>query len=162
MTDPTWISVAKAYIGTAEIPGPKSNPKILQWAKRVAARLGITYADDDPPWCGLFAATCVQSAGFDPPRVAIRAKSWAAFGEPLDHPVNGAVLVFQRQGGGHVGFYAGATDTAYRVLGGNQSNKVGYAWIAKDRCIAVRWPAGAPKGEAIRLTASGQLSTNEA
>ena len=73
----------------------------------------------------------------------VRATAWATWGQPCE-PTLGAVLVFARKGGGHVGLYAGETATAYRVLGGNQSDAVNYAWIAKSRCIAVRWPPKAP------------------
>lgn len=153
---------AESQIGTLEVPGPKSNPKILEWAKKAAAFLGIAYTNDDTPWCGLFAAAAMQVAGYRPPKVAIRAKAWGLWGEELEAAIDGAVLVFERPGGGHVGFYAGETSTTYRVLGGNQSNAVGYAWIAKDRCIAIRWPPGHPKGAATQLAGGGALSTNEA
>jgi hypothetical protein len=75
------------------------------------------------------------------------------------------VLVFERPGGGHVGFYAGESGASYRVLGGNQGDAVSHAWIAKARCIAVRWPPGVPApAKPVKVVGfpQGELSRNEA
>lgn len=162
---PPWMVTARKLIGTRETPGAKSNPTIMGWAKRLGTKvLGMLYSGDEVPWCGLFAAEVVASAGFTPPKIAVRAKAWATWGEDTI-PCEGAVLVFERPGGGHVGFHAGReTATAYQVLGGNQSDAVTLAWIAKDRCVAVRWPPGyRPKGPRPQLASvGGMLSSDEA
>lgn len=160
---PPWMDAARAQIGTKETPGPANTPKIMTWAQKLGAKvLGIAYPSDATPWCGLFTAYAISTAGLRPPAIAIRAKSWALWGEAID-PCEGAILVFERPGGGHVGFYDGETTTAYRVLGGNQSDAVNHTWIAKDRCIAVRWPSNyRPMGKRKQLAASGPLSRNEA
>lgn len=59
-------------------------------------------------------------------------------------PVPGAVLVFERGSGGHVGFAIGQDDTHFHVLGGNQSDAVTVARIAKSRLLGARWPATVP------------------
>jgi uncharacterized protein (TIGR02594 family) len=158
-----WMIAARAKIGVRETPGEKNTPAIMKWASSLgSAVLGIAYGADSVPWCGLFVAQCIAEAGLKPPKIAVRAKAWATWGEASE-PCEGAVLVFERPGGGHVGFYAGENKLAYRVLGGNQGDAVSYAWIEKSRCIAVRWPAGyLPKGVVMTMTGSGQLSTNEA
>lgn len=157
MTEPTWLSAARAKLGVRETPGPANNPTIMGWAKALGAKV---------PWCGLFAAKYIAEAGLTPPPIAVRAKAWASWGKPLAASAlaPGAVLVFERAGGGHVGFYVGEDDAAYRVLGGNQSNAVTITRIAKDRCIARRWPADLPViSSPVRLSASGApLSKNEA
>lgn len=154
---PVWFGVAKAQIGTREVPGAKANPKIIDWAAKVGRKLGIAYTSDETPWCGLFTAYCMTAAGQAPPEIAVRAKAWATWGQPMQEPSIGSVLVFERPGGGHVGFYAGETSTAYRVLGGNQGDAVNYAWIAKHRCIAVRWPSNAVlPHKAIRVVGFAQ------
>ncbi len=161
---PAWMDMAVAKLGIRETPGPANNPTIMGWAKRLGVKvLGIVYNDDTTiPWCGLFVAEVMSEAGYLPPPIAVRAKAWATWGDEVQ-PCEGAVLVFQRQGGGHVGFMAGQTATAFRVLGGNQGDKVSYAWIARDRCIAARWPKnGPPHGDSLMVATSGQLSTNEA
>jgi hypothetical protein len=71
--------------------------------------------------------------------------------------------VFQRPGGGHVGFYVGEDATIYTVLGGNQGNDVTSARIAKGRCVARRWPAGQPlTGKPVMLATAAAVCTNEA
>lgn len=158
-----WMAAARAKLGVRETPGPANNPIIMGWAKNLGSRvLGIAYGGDQTPWCGLFVAECMREVGIKPPAIAVRAKAWATWGDPCV-PQRGAVLVFERAGGGHVGFYAGETANAYQVLGGNQGDAVSLALIAKDRCIAVRWPKGvAQTGERVAVASSGRLSVNEA
>ena len=166
MTDePLWLQVARAHIGVKEVPGPKSNPTILGWARKVGRKTGIAYTDDSIPWCGLFMAYVMQAAGFTPPDIAVRAKAWATWGQPCE-PQLGAVLVFGRKGGGHVCWYLGENKTAFQVLGANQGDAVSIAWIAKDRLEASRWPPGAALParpvRVIGAQAPAALSTNKA
>ena len=165
--EPAWLVAARAKLGTREAPGAANSPTIMGWAKRLGAKvLGIVYNADSVPWCGLFVAQCVSEAGLSPASIAVRAKSWATWGADLDADklAPGAVLVFERPGGGHVGFYVGERSDAYRVLGGNQGDAVTETWIAKSRCVARRWPRGvAVVGAPVQLaSAGGPLSRNEA
>lgn len=166
--DPAWLAAARRKIGTREAPGPANNPTILGWAKRLGTKvLGIVYNADDVPWCGVFVAHCLDEAGITSPMLAVRAKSWAAWGANLraDRLAPGAVLVFEREGGGHVGFYVGEDATSYHVLGGNQDDAVTVARVAKTRLIASRWPKGVPViGGPVRLSerAGVPTSRNEA
>jgi uncharacterized protein (TIGR02594 family) len=68
------------------------------------------------------------------------ARNWLLFGREVK-PTFGAVLVFSRGSGGHVGFAMGQDDTHFYVLGGNQSDAVTIAQIAKSRLLGARWPA---------------------
>ena len=139
-----WIAEAKNLLGLKEIAGDKSNPEILQWAKD----LDLHYANDDIPWCGLFVAHCIGASLPDEvlPRNPLGARQWERFGVAAQARL-GAIMVFWREskmsGKGHVGFYVGEEDGAFCILGGNQSNKVSYAWVAKDRFVSARWPAAA-------------------
>lgn len=139
---PSWMDIAYRYRGLKEFPGLKDNPTIMGWGKRLGAKiLGIMYNADSVPWCGLFVANCLDMAGIAPVKIAIRAKSWVNFGIPVS-PMWGCVLVFERSGGGHVGFYHGEDSTHFHVLGGNQSDSVSIMRLSKDRMIAARWPTG--------------------
>ena len=73
-------------------------------------------------------------------------------------------MVFSRTGGGHVGFYVGEDKDAYHILGGNQSDMVSIARVAKDRHVATRWPNTYPlsKTGRVNLTSTTRLSRNEA
>lgn len=166
--EPAWLRAARAKLGTREAAGNASNTTLIGWAKRLGAKvLGIAFNADSVPWCGLFVAACMQEAGIAAAPIAVRAKSWATWGANLGAAVlsPGAVLVFEREGGGHVGFYVGEDSTHYHVLGGNQSDAVTVMRLAKSRCIARRWPRGVPViGGPVRMkgTAGVPVSTNEA
>lgn len=162
VSEPRWLEIARSLKGVREIPGPENTPAIASWL----ARLGAWWRDDETPWCGTFVAHCMQQAGIAYPRAWYRAKAWADWGRWLmaHQLAPGAVLVFERQGGGHVGFYVGETPSAYLVLGGNQGNRVCVTRIARERCIAMRWPPGVPLtgGRVLTADADVPLSVDEA
>lgn len=147
-----WVNVARSLIGTKELPGPANNAKIMGWANALGAKvLGISYTKDSIPWCGLFAAWCIHSAGFVPPKIALRASEWAKFGTAL--PLNGtpplgAIAVFSRAGGGHVGFVVGVHENGdLDILGGNQGDEVNVRKFSRDRITHFRWPPNTPAGK---------------
>lgn len=135
-----WLDVAYSLMGTQEIPGPKSNAKIISWAKSIGGWIQSFYKNDDIPWCGLFVGFCVQAAGLKPLPQMLSALAWNWYGKRLSEPYYGCILVFKRNGGGHVGFGIGQDKDTYHILGGNQSNSVNITRIAKSRCVGFRWP----------------------
>jgi uncharacterized protein (TIGR02594 family) len=162
-----WFQEARRLIGIKEKVGPGSEPTILKWADAA----GIPYAGDDIPWCGLFVAHCISATLTESlPADPLGARQWLKFGAPCAKPVIGAILVFWREKKngykGHVGFCAGEEKDsgAFHVLGGNQSDSVSIAIVARERLLQARWPATVPiTGEEVLLS-SGQtiFSTNEA
>ncbi len=165
-TGPRILLEALKLYGTLEAPGNNNNPTILGWAKEVGLEwLGIQYAQDSIPWCGLFMAICAKRAGLKLPRIAVRASQWGDWGNPVSRAMLGDVLVFTRTGGGHVGIYVGDDSSHYHVLGGNQRDMVNIIRIAKSRCTAIRrtdWNFAQPKNvRQITLAASGTISENE-
>lgn len=161
MSEPKWLSIARSYVGTKEIPGKKHNSVILSWL----AKLNAWWRDDETPWCGVFVAHCIREAGLPVPANWMRAKAWSDYGANLrsTHVAPGAILVFARAGGGHVGFYVGEDKLYFYVLGGNQSNETNIAKIAKARCIAIRWPKGEPViGGPKVISLDAKVTTNEA
>ncbi len=165
---PPWLTAARADIGLKEIPGPKSNLKIIGWAVKLGGWIKAAVTDDATPWCGMFVAHIFQDTlpALKRPANPLSAAAWALWGIKLAKPALGAVLVFRRPGGGHVGFYEGEDAACYHVLGGNQGNAVSVTRIEKNRLIAggIRWPAGQvlPEGGPVMLTAAGKPSVNEA
>lgn len=158
--DPDWLGVAKKHVGLKEIPGPRHNSTITNWLRDLKA----WWTDDETPWCGTFVAHCMQEVGLAIPRHWYRAKGWEEYGSLLrrERLAPGAILVFARSGGGHVGFYVGEDRNYFYVLGGNQSNGVNVMKLAKSRCIASRWPAGEPVyGKPVDMS-GGKVSENEA
>lgn len=158
-----WLKIAAAHLGTRETPGPGNNPKIIGWAKRIGGWIASFYKQDSIPWCGLFVGYVMVQAGFKVGQDALSALSWAKFGQALKIPTPGAILVFKRPGGGHVGFYVSEDRTTFHVLGGNQSDAVTLTRISKDRLVAVRWPPGVPLPKTGRVTKvfTGAISVNE-
>jgi len=177
MTLPVWLKnepapkilrEAMALYGTIETPGAGNNPVIMGWAKEVGSSLGIEYSGDSVPWCGLFMSVCAKRAGYDIPDISIRAKSWMYWGYPigLGHACLGDVLVFEREGGGHVAQYTGHDSQGFfHVIGGNQSDAVTRTRIAMSRCIAIRRTpfinGQPPTVRPILVAPSGEISHNE-
>lgn len=162
MKEPIWLSVMRAFVGVQEIPGPRSNPMILQWVKDLNAP--DWYNDDDKPWCALgmnrvMMACQLPVSGVD--FELFRAASFSEWGEALVIPALGCIMTFSRPEGHHVGLYLGERKDAYYILGMNQSNTVGPAWIQKNRLVATRWPKGAelPQGGRVWLTFEGSIGS---
>ena len=162
-----WLEAAYTLIGTQEQPGVGSNEAIVGWAEDLEI---TSYNDDDIPWCGLFVAHCVGSQMPEEvlPNNPLGARQWESFGNEVA-PCLGSVMVFWRGSRdgwkGHVGFYWAEDDSAYHILGGNQSNSVNVTRVSKDRLLSARWPDTGLDAENIirRATENGRLlSTNEA
>ena len=160
MSEPNWLKIARSYDGLKEIPGPRHNQTIIRWLGKLRA----WWSNDETPWCGVFVAHCMQESWLPFPKLYMRAKAWSDYGSLLrrDRLAPGAILVFDRAGGGHVGFYVGEDAGFYYVLGGNQSNAVNVMKLGKSRLVASRWPKGEPViGKPVYLN-GGSVSTNEA
>ena len=160
---PQLLEAIKLY-GIKERAGDLDNPIILEWAKE----LGIAdiYNHDSIPWCGLFMAYTLHKSSFEVLKSYhnLRAKDWAAYGSPVKEAMLGDILVFERPGGGHVGYYVAEDDTAYHVLGGNEGDMVKIIRILKSRCIAVRRPKYnvIPNNlRKIMINNNGEISKNE-
>ena len=166
MTEPTWMKDARALIGTREIVGRRHNPTIIGWARTLSGTFGAwirnLWTTDETAWCGLFVAIVLFNRRLKVNGNFPSARAWANWGRACE-PCPGAVLVFGRTGGGHVGFYVTETPTHFNVLGGNQSNAVNIMAIAKSRHIATRWPADTTEKPGKRVTgAATAKSRNEA
>jgi uncharacterized protein (TIGR02594 family) len=138
-----WITEAKSALGRHEA---RDRSWLMDWLKRDGRSLG------DPsknPWCGDFVETCIRMGLPDEPLLGALgtnpywARNWLLFGREVQ-PITGAVLVFERGSGGHVGFAMGQDDTHFYVLGGNQADAATVARIAKSRLLGARWPATYP------------------
>ncbi|KIP94545.1 NlpC/P60 family protein [Pseudomonas fluorescens] len=162
-----WLAEAQHLLGTREVLGNRNNPVILNWADD----LDIHYSGDEVPWCGLFVGHCVAATMVDEilPANPLGARQWEKFGDPIE-PRLGAIMVFWRisksSGFGHVGLYTGEDETAFRILGGNQSDNVCFTWVSKERFVKARWPKTAISlggGQAIvTMNRAQDLSNNEA
>lgn len=167
------VQALKRY-GTLEVPGIKNSETILDWALELRTETHCkvsVYQHDSTAWCGLYAAIVLHKAGWgDLPVNPLWALNWASYGAPAGEPQLGDILVFTRQTttgtAGHVGFYVGEGADHYWVLGGNQSDKVCIAAIAKKRLWSARtppWQVEPPNRRVIHVRGKAAvLSTNEA
>ena len=164
--EPPWMETADLLRGIKEDTSSKSNQTILKWAELVADGVERDYTTDATPWCGLFVAFCMQDNGLEPVHQPLWAQNWNKYGDKLKEPCYGAIMVFVRNGGGHVGFYVSEDTSYYHILGGNQSDQVNVTRVAKGRCIGYRWPENMEKfrvpGRIKREWKDGKVSTNEA
>lgn len=163
MKELPWIEEGKKVFGLHET---RDNAKLRAWLLSDGKTLG------DPkalPWCGDYVETAIKKSL--PKEVFTGnlaknpywARNWLELGEKTD-PVYGAVIVFSRDKGGHVGFVVGEDTTDYYVLGGNQSNAVTISRIAKARMLGTRWPSSLenPKTPLPKMSAAGiPKTTNE-
>lgn len=158
------LEALKLY-GTVETPGDASNPKILDWAKEVGSGIKDIYTNDEIPWCGLFVAVCAVRSRWDVPKNPLWALSWGEWGRAVIRPMLGDILVFRRNGGGHVGIYVGEDSSRYYVLGGNQGDAVTIIPIDKARLVTARrcpWRIAQPSNiRVIELKTNQKASSNE-
>lgn len=161
---PSWLHVARTRIGERETLGPNDSPYI----RRILARLHGSWLRGQP-WCGAFVAEVCAESGLAYPRAWYRARAWLDWGQPIPSPELGCVVVFDRKGGGHVGFVTGRDGQGrLMVLGGNQSNSVRVSPFTLDRVLGYRWPnepaaALQFRGDPLPLLASTEpASRNEA
>jgi uncharacterized protein (TIGR02594 family) len=136
---PRWLEIAYGELGTAEIAGEKDNPRILEYFKHTTIGPKV---HDETAWCSAFVNFCVDTAGFDPTRLA-NARSWQRWGSGLIIPRVGAITVFNRPeagpAAGHVAFFISQTPQMITVLGGNQHNRVCIGEYPRARLIGYRW-----------------------
>jgi uncharacterized protein (TIGR02594 family) len=163
--DPSWLAIARKYLGTKEIPGAGNNPVIIRWWRAIKT----TFNQDSVPWCAGFVGGVLEEAGIRSTRSA-SARSYAKHGVALSSPAYGCIVVFWRgkPNGpfGHVGFLVGQDKHGnLMILGGNQGDEVNIRPFARSRVVAYRWPGTAPKPERFTLpvlSSDGKVSTNEA
>lgn len=143
---PAWTSFGMTKLGEREIAGPKHNPFITEEMWRDLGASWLKTDDNDGPWCGGFAAWCVNKVGLPYPKDYPKAAAWAPWGVPCK-PQVGAFIVKSRDGGNHVAQIVGITRDGlyYLALGGNQSDSVSIAPFPVSAAYACRWPAGVPE-----------------
>jgi uncharacterized protein (TIGR02594 family) len=147
-----WFDVAQDELKKDVAENNAQSGQIVSYFKATNFGNGATPAT---PWCGAFAAFCVQQAGLKPPAGAAVAANWKNWGSELPFRSGeipqGAVVVLSPSEGtgtsGHVGFFNGFAENGKRVqlLGGNQSDALNVKSFLTSRIAAVRWIDLQPK-----------------
>lgn len=136
---PAWLDIASGELGVTEIPGSRSNPRVLEYHDATS----LHASDDSVPWCSSFVNWCMKQAGIQGSGSAA-ARSWLTWGRKLDGPQNGCIAVLRRGNSptnGHVAFYVGDAGASIKLLGGNQSDQVKISSFPKSMLLSYRWPS---------------------
>jgi uncharacterized protein (TIGR02594 family) len=110
------------------------------------------YTSVDPArteWCAAFANAVLAESGIPGSEsisdVPLMARSFLDWGNAVDTPQAGDIVVFPRGRAGwkgHVGFYVGSEfkedKEYYRILGGNQSNSVNIELYPAHKALGIR------------------------
>lgn len=167
---PRMLIKALELMGIKEFAGQANNPIISSWVSELDDILPsqwiIDYLQkDSTPWCGTFMAIAAQRAKKPVPEEFFRAKAWMNWGDAAPgEPELGDVLVFGRNGGGHVALYVGEDADCYHCLGGNQGDEVSITRIKKSRLLGARQFYAIAKPHNVRRIyrePNGSISTNE-
>lgn len=128
---PPWVTEANRFIGLHEVRDAKQLDKALNLDA------------SEIPWCGAFTGMIIANVlpGETIPANPLWALNWKKFGVALTEPYFGAIAVFKRKAGGHVGFVVGHDAKYVHLLGGNQSNQVSVTKVSKTQLEAYRWPS---------------------
>lgn len=138
-----WFKIAEHELGVAEVPGAGDNPRIVEYLESTS--LGSPENEnDETPWCSAFVNWCMEQAGIEGTRSAW-ARSWLNWGREPESDVEaewkGCVVILERGANfGHVGFLDDWDDYRVKLLGGNQADRVSYAWFPVERVLGYRVP----------------------
>ena len=161
-SDPRWITIARAEIGTKEIKGSQHNPRVVEYHDTTGK-----FGNDETAWCSSFVNWVMTKAGHTGTNSAL-ATSWSKWGKKVDKPAYGAIAVIDWDGPGpgwqgHVGFVVGKVGGSIQLLGGNQSDAVNVKNFGTTKVIAYVFPPNyIVPPEAYELSDYGSRGSNAA
>jgi uncharacterized protein (TIGR02594 family) len=142
----SWMDIARAEIGQAEVGGRQHNPRILDYH----AATTLNARSDEVAWCSSFVNWVLRQAGYQGTRSAAAA-SWLNWGQASEAREGAIVVIRNAQAanssltttGNHVGFLVEETTSHYVILGGNQSDQVKESRFRRASWTlrGYRWPA---------------------
>lgn len=134
------FDLAQRFVGVKETPGAASTPIVLAMLQLD----GDWPKDDSVPWCSGFCNWIAWLLRL-PRSKSLAARSWLDVGRPIqldDAQPQNDVVILSRDGGGHVGFFAGLEGPRdgrrVLILGGNQSDAVTVSAFPIERVLGVR------------------------
>jgi len=139
-TPPSYVQEHYVYVNRDNTSGQNllSAYRFINYSEQTHRAELKEFIGVDPvrtEWCAAFVNAVLNESGIagseSVSQYPLTARSFLEWGEEVDEPKPGDLVVFPRgnQGWqGHVGFYLGTSlingETFYQILGGNQSNKV--------------------------------------
>ncbi len=133
---PPYLALAKNDLGKNE----RTNRKELN--ARIKDKLGYEFDVKSTPWCAVWVAERLETAGYASPKKA-NARSFLNWGYEVTEWKEGDIVVFwrgTRNDGvtGHVGFLLKWDGNYVTVLGGNQGDEVSIQRFPKSKILGVR------------------------
>lgn len=125
------LRIAERYIGLNEFDHTEYLEKLM----------GVDPIET--PWCAAFVNSILEESGIEGTD-SLLARSFLKFGESIDEPIYGDLVIFPRSLSwqGHVGFfltsYVEDGIEYYIILGGNQDDSVNYKLFRADEAIGIR------------------------
>ena len=164
--EPSWLRVARTYLGLREYRGRSHNKTILKWWKMIKLSW---IKDDETAWCAAAVGGILEECGIRSSRSAA-ARSYDSWGRELSRPAVGSIVAFWRgsKAGwkGHVAFVVGINKDGNIVCaGGNQGDAFNIKPFSPNRVLSYRWPANTTERPSYNLPlvdSSGALSQDEA
>ena len=148
--DPPWVALANGELVVKEIPGKGSNERIEEYFKACGATAEWALKQENTdaiPWCGAFVGWLMAQCGYPLAPEPLRARSWLEWGDKVDKPYPGVIVVLRRGAdpkAGHVGILHQISDdgkTLY-ILGGNQGDAVSIGAFPVTSLLGYRVPPG--------------------
>jgi uncharacterized protein (TIGR02594 family) len=152
---PPQLAAMQAITGTSWAPGDGANSDIAAWLKFIAMNYPATSSycrsvihEDYFEWCGLAVGYCIAKSGIQPVFGAqdtdrfLWALAWQEWGDMVQTPSPGDVVVFDFGGGHHhVTLFESDNGNGYWACrGGNQSNQVKTSNFPKSRVHSIQRP----------------------
>lgn len=129
-----WMEWAERELHTSE----QNNPERIKYYHSFT-KLPRNFWHALTAWCASFMSCVLSNSGCKSPNTA-RAKDFLNYGEVLTEPRYGCIVVYDREGGGHVNFFLRESGGLIYGLGGNQNNCVCVKAYKKSDVLGYRWP----------------------
>ncbi|MDD5009389.1 MAG: CHAP domain-containing protein [Syntrophorhabdaceae bacterium] len=105
------VSIARSEIGHGETWGNNRGSDVRKY---LGGRDGL-------PWCAGFVSYCAKKSGLYLP-YTLRAKDYLRIGKITSNPQSGDLIVFSRNGGGHIGIIEKVNKDKITTIEGNVGN----------------------------------------
>ncbi len=153
-----WVEAGLKDLGIQEVRDEEHVHQMWRDAKLS----GLTkFPASKVPWCSAAICSWFERAGIRSARTD-GAKNWLNWGMKLGKPAQGCVVVFTRNGGGHVGLVMGEDEKGnLLVLGGNQGDQVNIKSFDKSRVAGYRYPEDYLPDYNLNKGSSTKLSNSE-
>jgi uncharacterized protein (TIGR02594 family) len=156
-----WVDIARADLdaGVKRRAGKAAHPRIIEYYDTC----GLAHdSDDEQSYCGAGMGTWLHEAGYPMPKGAYGAKTFEAYGRPLETFEPGCICVWYRTAlrekdwRRHVNIGLRETETHIECLGANQrGGAVTIQMYPKKDLVAMRWPVKATVKDLLSAGSEG-------